>query len=369
MLKKNKNKLSLKYFDILLTMIYFLLLFIGLLVVYSASYSPSEGVSTLYIRQIYWIILGILIYLTFSLINYRFLVQYIFIFYIFGILLLIYVLLTGYISMGAQRWLSLGSFRIQPSEFFKIIWAIILARIFNDFNKDRLGILKISVKSLLLIPPFVLVFLQPDLGTAGLYVLLWGVVLLFRGVKIRTLITLAVLGVVLLVAVWGNLHDYQRARVMTLINPASDPFGSGYHIIQSKVAIGSGGLFGKGFLKGTQSQLNFLPEKHTDFVFSVICEEFGLVGGVFLIVLFLVLFYRIIQIALITKEVNAKLLCQSVLSLIFLQTFINMAMTVGLMPVVGIPMPFISYGGSAMITFSSLIGMVNSVSIRRFSEL
>jgi rod shape determining protein RodA len=271
--------------------------------------------------------------------------------------------------MGAQRWLSLGSFRIQPSEFFKIIWVIILVRIFNDFNKDRLGIVKIFVKSFLLIPPFVLVFLQPDLGTAGLYVLLWGIVLLFRGIKIRTLITLAVLGIVLLVAVWGNLHDYQRARVMTLINPASDPFGSGYHIIQSKVAIGSGGLFGKGFLKGTQSQLNFLPEKHTDFVFSVICEEFGFVGGILLIFLFLMLFYRIIQIALITKEVNAKLLCYSVVSLIFLQTFINMAMTVGLVPVVGIPMPFISYGGSAMITFSSLIGIVNSVSIRRFSEL
>jgi len=185
----------------------------------------------------------------------------------------------------------------------------------------------------------------------------------------RTLLTLAVFAVVLLIVVWGNLHDYQRTRVMTLINPASDPFGSGYHIIQSKVAIGSGGLFGKGFLKGTQSQLNFLPEKHTDFVFSVICEEFGFIGGGVLILLFLILFYRIIHIALITKEVNAKLLCQSVLSLIFLQTFINMAMTVGLMPVVGIPMPFISYGGSAMITFSSLMGMVNSVSIRRFSEL
>jgi rod shape determining protein RodA len=364
-----KNKLSLKYFDIFLTIIYFILLVVGLLAVYSASYSPAEGVSSLYIRQFYWLILGIITYLLFSIINYRFLIQYIYILYILGVLLLMYVLLTGYISMGAQRWIDFGPFRMQPSEFFKIIWIIMLGRLFSDFNKEKLGIIKIVIKSLLLLPPFLLVFLQPDLGTAGIFVLIWGVVLLFRGIKLRTLITLILLSIMLLILVWGNLHDYQRARVITFINPTSDPFGSGYHIIQSKVAIGSGGIFGKGFLKGTQSQLNFLPEKHTDFVFSVICEEFGFIGGGILIVIFLILFYRIIQIALITKEVNAKILCVSIMSLIFLQTFINMAMTVGLMPVVGIPMPFISYGGSAMITFSSLMGVINSISIRRFNRL
>ena len=364
-----KNKISLKYFDIPLTIMYLVLLIVGVAVVYSASYSPSEGVSSLYIRQLYWLLLGILMYSIFSLINYRFFVQYAFVFYFLGILLLVYVLLTGYISMGAQRWLNIGPFRMQPSEFFKVIWVIMLARIFNDFNKEKLGVIKIFIKSLLLIPPFLLIFFQPDLGTAGIFVLIWGVVLLFRGIKLRTLIVLVVLSIISTGLIWGNLHDYQRNRVITFINPASDPFGSGYHIIQSKVAIGSGGLFGKGFLKGTQSQLNFLPEKHTDFVFSVICEELGFIGGNVLIILFLILFYRIIQIALITREVNAKILCVSVISLIFLQTFINIAMTVGLMPVVGIPMPFISYGGSAMITFSSLMGIINSISIRRFSRL
>lgn len=364
-----KNKIPLRYFDVPLTIVYFILLIIGLAVVYSASYSPEEGVSTLYIKQLYWLFLGIITYIIFSLINYRFLINYIFVFYFLGVLLLSYVLLTGYISMGAQRWLDLGPFRMQPSEFFKVIWVIMLARIFNDFNKEKLGIIKIIIKTLLLIPPFLLIFFQPDLGTAGIFILLWGVVLLFRGIKLRTLIALIILSIISIGLIWGNLHDYQRTRVITFINPASDPFGSGYHIIQSKVAIGSGGLFGKGFLKGTQSQLNFLPEKHTDFVFSVICEEFGFIGGSVLIILFLVLFYFIIQIALINREVNAKLLCVSVISLIFLQTFINMAMTVGLMPVVGIPMPFISYGGSAMITFSSLMGIVNSISMRRFSSL
>jgi rod shape determining protein RodA len=364
-----KNKISLKHFDLVLTFLYLLLLSIGVVIVYSASYSPNFGVSDLYIKQIYWLVLGILVYILFSLINYRFLVKYAFLFYVLGLLSLSYVLLTGYISMGAQRWVNIGPLRMQPSEFFKIIWIIVLARIFSDFNKEKLGIIKIIIKSLYLIPPFLLVFFQPDLGTAGIFVLMWGVVLLFRGIKLRTLITLIVLATIGIVIIWGNLHDYQRARVITFINPASDPFGSGYHIIQSKVAIGSGGIFGKGFLKGTQSQLNFLPEKHTDFIFSVICEEFGLIGGTVLILLFLLLFFRIIQIAFVVREVSAKMFCVSVVSLIFLQTFINMAMTVGLMPVVGIPMPFISYGGSAMITFSSLMGIVNSISIRRFNSL
>jgi rod shape determining protein RodA len=361
-----KNRERFKYFDITLLGVYLTMVILGIFVIYSASYTPGQGSYNYYIRQIYWCVISILIFLFFSFLNYRILIKYAYFLYILGMLFLVYVLIMGHISMGAQRWINLGGFKFQPSEIFKVIWIIMLARIFNDFEKDRLNFVKIVKKSLLMLPPFLLIFLQPDLGTAGLFILTWGFVLLFRGINIRTLIVLFVIGFAGIFLIWENLHDYQRQRVITFVNPAADPFGSGYHIIQSKVAIGSGGFFGKGYLKGTQSQLNFLPEKHTDFVFSVLCEEFGFLGGASIVFLFLLLLYRISQVAIVAREVNGKLLCMSCINLIFLQSFINSAMTIGFMPVVGIPMPFISYGGSSLMTFSALLGIINSISINRF---
>ncbi|MDY6820543.1 MAG: rod shape-determining protein RodA [Deferribacterota bacterium] len=364
-----KNKLNIRYFDYLLLALFLLLSIIGIFIIYSATFNPGSKVSVFYIKQIYWLILGLIIFICFSLINYRYLINYAYIFYVVGLLVLAFVLINGYIGRGAQSWIDLGLIRVQPSELFKVIWVIVLARLFSDFNLQKLGLIKIIIRFLVVLPPFLLIFYQPDLGTAGLLVLLWCVLLLFRGIQFRAFLILSIFSFCLVVVLWANLHDYQRDRVLTFINPSRDPFGSGYHLIQSKVAIGSGGLYGKGYLKGTQSQLNFLPEQHTDFVFSVLSEEFGFVGALFLIVLYMLLIIRILYIALIAREICGKLLCVGVATLLFIHFYINAAMTIGYMPIVGIPMPFISYGGSITITASTLLGIANSVSIRRFQKL
>jgi rod shape determining protein RodA len=271
--------------------------------------------------------------------------------------------------MGAQRWLNIGGFRFQPSEFYKIIWCIVLARIFRDFSFEKLGFITIFKKVTLLIPPFLLIFFQPDLGTALIFVAVWGIVLLFRGVKRSTFLVGFTSILIAIPILWSHMKGYQKKRVITFLDPEKDPFGAGYHVIQSKIAVGSGGIFGKGFLQGTQSHLNFLPERHTDFIYSLINEEFGLIGGGIVILLFILLIYRVLTISMQVKEPVAKLICISVVAFIFFQFYVNAAMTLGLMPVVGIPMPFISYGGSSLLTFMSMLGIVNSIAMRKYDAV
>jgi rod shape determining protein RodA len=364
------NKKHIKYFDVQLFLISIILMAISIVMIYSASYQPLIGsFKTFYIKQIYWSIIGIAAFLFFSFLNYKKLIQFAYVFYILGLIILTIVLIKGHIGMGAQRWISIAGFRFQPSEFYKIVWCLVIARTFRDFNEEKYGFILILKKSLILFPPFILIFLQPDLGTAVIFLAIWGIVLLFRGIKKSTFFT--GIGTIILAVpiLWSHMKVYQRKRVLTFLNPEKDPFGSGYHIIQSKIAIGSGGLSGKGFLHGTQSHLNFLPERHTDFIFSLINEEFGLIGGVAIIILFGILIFRILIISNILKEPTAKLLCISVVSFIFFQFFVNAAMVLGLMPVVGIPMPFMSYGGSSLLTIMSMLGIVNSASMRRFDNI
>ena len=363
------NKYNFKHFDITLFILTILLMCTGVFVIYSASYNHKTGVSEYYyMKQIYWIIAGLFTFLFFSLLNYKRLVNFAYLFYILGVILLLFVLIKGQIGMGAQRWINIADFRLQPSEFFKIAWVLIIAVQFSDFDCNKLGFVQILKKSSVLVIPFILIFLQPDLGTATIFLATWAIALLFRGIKKITFILLLAISLIAVPSIWFQLEDYQKDRVLTFLNPEKDPFGAGYHIIQSKIAIGSGGFFGKGFLSGTQSHLNFLPEKHTDFVFSVLNEEFGFFGGMLLILLFFTLLIRILQIASITREITGKMICIAVASICFFQFFVNAAMTVGMMPVVGIPMPFISYGGSSLITFTSMLGIVNSIALNRFKN-
>lgn len=342
----------------------------GITAIYSAGYDPStETVQGYYMRQMVWLSMGLVMFFLVSFINYKIIIRFALFIYGVGIVFLLLVLISGHIGMGAQRWLGVGPLKLQPSELFKIIWVVTLARLFMDFDDKKFNFIRIIKKSFLLIPPFLLVFLQPDLGTSMTYLMVWGCIILILGITRKTfvviLLCMAVIGPVL----WMHMHDYQKKRVITFINPEHDPFGAGYHIIQSKIGVGSGGVDGKGYLKGTQSHLRFIPERHTDFIYSVINEEFGLIGGAGIILLFAILILRIFQTATRSKIASAKILCTAVACYIFFQFVINSYMTVGMMPVVGIPMPFVSYGGSSLMSFFIMLGLVNSVYIRCFNRM
>lgn len=341
----------------------------GCFAIFSAGYDPATGdVEDFYKKQIIWASIGIVMFFLISFVGYKRIVRFAPFIYVAGVLVLVLVLISGHIGMGAQRWLGVGSFKIQPSEFFKIIWVITLAWVFIDIDGKPLSFFRVLKKGVLLVLPFYLVYAQPDLGTALTYVAVWGFVVCLLGVSRKTFVIFMVLTAVVVPVLWGNMMDYQKQRVFTFINPEGDPFGAGYHIIQSKIGVGSGGISGKGFLKGTQAHLRFIPERHTDFIYSVINEEFGMVGGMVILGLFTFLILRILQIAAFLKEPAGKILCFAVAGYMFFQFTINAYMTVGMMPVVGIPMPFVSYGGSSLMSFFTMLGLVNSVHIRRFAS-
>ncbi len=354
--------------DYVLFGIILLLALIGIASIYSAGYNPyTDETDMYYQRQLIWLGLSILSFFIMSYINYKKLIRIVPFLYTAGILLLAFVLVMGHINMGAQRWIGIGPFRLQPSEIFKIIWVLTLAWLFMDFNGKRLGLLDIIKKSWMLLPPFLLVYEQPDLGTSLTYVAVWGMLLLVLGVK-RSVFIIALLAVAIIIPVgWNHLHDYQQTRVLVFLGLVQDKKGDGYHAEQSKVAVGSGGIYGKGFLGGTQAHLSFLPESHTDFIFAVINEEWGLIGGITIICLFLFLIFKLLSFAVRSKEASGKIIAISVACYVFFQFIINAGMTVSIFPIVGIPMPFISYGGTSLLSFFTMAGIVNSIHLRRYS--
>ena len=360
-----------KYFintDFIMLGVALSLAIIGVFAIYSAGYNPVTGTTDdFYKRQLTWLSLGFIAFFVVSYVNYGKLIRFTPYIYIFGLILLTIVLILGHVKMGAQRWIGFGSFRIQPSEIFKIIWVFSLGWLFMDFKGQRMGLFQIIKKSWMLIPPFLLVFLQPDLGTSLTYVAVWGLVVLILGVKRQVYLTALLAVMIILPVGWVNLHDYQKNRVKVFLGIIDDERGLGWHSEQSKVAIGSGGINGKGFLGGTQAHLNFLPESHTDFIFAVINEEKGLIGGTVVISLFFVLLLRIFSISMRATEPAGKIIAIAVGSYIFFQFVVNAGMTVGLVPIVGVPMPFVSYGGTSLLSFFVMLGLVNSIHLRRYT--
>lgn len=284
--------------------------------------------------------------------------------FLLSILLLIAVLLAGKIGKGAQRWLDLGFLRFQPSEVVKLSVPLMLAWYFhNKILPPRWY--HILFAGLIFIIPALLVAKQPDLGTAVMIMIAAGCVLLFAGIGIRWLLlgTITIAG--LIPILWHYLHDYQRQRLLTFLSPERDPLGKGYHIIQSKIAIGSGGLFGKGWLNGTQSHLNFLPEHATDFIFAVAGEEFGLLGCIILIIFYFIITIRCLYIANQARDTFSRLLASSLGLTFFLSTFVNIGMVSGILPVVGLPLPLISYGGTSLVTVMASFGIIMSIQTHR----
>ncbi len=286
--------------------------------------------------------------------------------YIVALLLMVLVPLIGIESGGARRWLGYGEFSFQPSEMMKVVLVQALARYYQWLPPERVWRPDALLPTLLMIGvPTLLALAQPDLGTAALFAVIGGGILFLAGVSWVYFIAAIVGVVVALPYAWEALHDYQRERVLTFIDPERDPLGAGYHILQSKIAIGSGGLSGKGYMQGTQAQLNFLPEKHTDFIFTMFAEEMGFVGALGLLALYLLVLMFITYMALLCRSVFARLMAVGMGLCLFAYVFINVAMVTGLVPVVGIPLPLVSYGGTSMLTMIVGLGFVLNAHVSR----
>jgi len=281
--------------------------------------------------------------------------------YSIGLCLLILVMLTGAISKGAQRWLDLGVIRFQPSELMKLGVPMMVALFLRD-KQSPLNFINLIVASLIALIPMLLIAKQPDLGTAVVVGASGALVILLKGIPKKIILLGTVLFASLLPVFWHILHDYQRQRILMMLDPERDPLGRGYHIIQSKIAVGSGGVFGKGWQMGTQSNLDFLPERTTDFIFAVYSEEFGFVGAVILILIYLCIIARGLFLTTQLKDEFSRLLCGSLILSFFVYLFVNMGMVVGILPVVGLPLPFMSYGGTSLVTLMAGFGILMSLS-------
>ena len=336
---------------------------IGFAMLYSAAGGDIEPWAQ---RHLVRYLVGLLGIIILSVTNIRFFFKGAYIFYGISVMLLVFVEVAGETGMGAQRWIDLGLIRFQPSELMKISVIIVLARYFHIRSYHQIGNpLHLAIPAFLILLPVALVIKQPDLGTAVMIALSGLVIFFIAGVRIWKFILLFLGGIALVPIIWQSLLDYQKKRILTFLSPETDPLGAGYHLMQSKIALGSGGLYGKGFIQGSQSHLNFLPEIQTDFIFTMLAEEFGLLGG--LVVLFL--FFLISSYGLILSffMVNkfARLLTIGMTTTLFFYVFINTGMVMGLLPIVGVPLPFISYGGSALLTSMTAIGLIISCHVHR----
>ncbi|MCM8789428.1 MAG: rod shape-determining protein RodA [Candidatus Omnitrophica bacterium] len=347
---------------------------IGITCIYSSSHKSQdkfwEGISG---KQTLWVILSFIAFIGTSRLNYRRLWDWIYFFYVVILFLLLLVFILGTIRSGAQRWLKFFWFNFQPSEFAKLITVIFLAKYYSRKSAHDIsplsfefGIFRGLVLPFIFIAfPVAMILQQPDLGSASLLVLTFFVILFVSGVKLRYIFVFMAIGLLCLPVVWHFLRDYQKERLIVFLDPNIDPLGAGYTIIQSKIAIGSGGFWGKGWLSGTQSQLNFLPESHTDFIFAAFSEQRGFLGAICLLTLYYVLSRQALSIGSRTNDDFAKLLSFGIASLLAIQVFVNIAMNLGFAPVVGIPLPLMSYGGSSMLTTFIALGILVSIDRRR----
>ena len=336
---------------------------IGVTMLYSAangSFTPWAS------RHIARFALGLAVLLVAALVDIRtwFRLAYPLYFAVFALLIAVEVM--GTIGMGAQRWIDLKVIQLQPSELMKLALILAVARYFHGIPPEEIGRIRIVILPILMVlAPIGLVLKQPDLGTAGMLGMVAAVIFFCAGVRLWKFALVIGGGIAAVPIGWQFLHDYQRRRVLTFLNPENDPLGAGYHITQSKIALGSGGLTGKGFMEGTQSHLNFLPEKQTDFVFTMLAEEFGMIGGLALLGLYLLVLAYGFAIAFAARHQFGRLVAIGIASNLFFYVFINVAMVMGLIPVVGVPLPLISYGGTAMLAVMASLGVMISVHVHR----
>ncbi|MFZ0889883.1 MAG: rod shape-determining protein RodA [Candidatus Binataceae bacterium] len=351
---------------------------IGLLSVVSASYVGTAAVGTaarglhralhpLVIRQLMWVAGGLVAMLVAVLFDYRALSRYAYPFYVVAVGLLAVVSVAGHATGGARRWIDLGLFKLEPSEVAKLALVLVMVRYLReDPPKGGLRLHQLLIPGIMMAVPVALVLKQPDLGTALILVLVTATLIFVGGLNLRTLLALALAAMLAAPAGWHYLKPYQRTRLVSFVNPQSDPLGSGYHVIQSKIAIGSGGAWGKGFLKGTQARLNFLPEQSTDFIFSVFAEEFGFAGSMLLLALYAALVARGAWIARHARDRFGAMLAMGITAIVFWQVAINIGMASGVLPVVGLTLPLVSYGGSSLIALMAAMGVLISINTRRY---
>jgi rod shape determining protein RodA len=340
---------------------------IGLAMLYSAangSWQPWAGKQSIRFGVAVFIMVGA------ALVDIRLWLRFAYPLYSVILVLLVGVEIRGAIGMGAQRWIDLGIIQLQPSELMKVALVLALARYFHAIDLESIGRPWVLIPpAAMVLAPAALVLKQPDLGTALMLILGGGAMFFLAGVRWWMFALVGAAGAGAVPIIWRHLRDYQKARITAFLNPESDPLGAGYHSLQSKIAIGSGGEFGKGFMAGTQAHLNFLPEKQTDFVFTMFAEEFGLVGGVTLLTIYLLIFVYGFAIAFSSRNNFGRLLALGITTNFALYVFINMAMVMGLIPVVGVPLPLVSYGGTAMLTIMFGFGLLMSVYIHRDARI
>jgi rod shape determining protein RodA len=358
----------LQNFDWILLILLVLIATISVLNLYSAAYPiRNAGGSLIYVKQIYWFLIGFAVLLVMTVFDYAVLERLAYPTYLLAVVLLVLVLITGKVYSGSQRWLSLGGVSFQPSELAKIALVIALAKFFSEHGQvDDYRLRDLWQPFLLIAIPSFLIVKEPDLGTGLTLVVVALSIVLFVKVNWKSLLILVVTSISAAPFIWFALKDYQQKRILTFLRPDMDPLGAGYHISQSKIAIGSGLFWGKGFLKGTQTRLDFLPEQHTDFVFSVLAEEWGFAGASFLLLIFLLLILWGVNIARNSKDRFGAIIAFGVVAMVFWQLVINVSMVIGLLPVVGIPFVLMSYGGSSVISTMAGMGLLMNVSMRRF---
>jgi rod shape determining protein RodA len=365
-----EQKTLFKRVDWNLVLIILSLNLVGLINLYSATHGPeAESMNGLFFNQIIWLTVGWSIFFITTLIDYSLVSRVAYVLYFFNLLAILYVTFFGNVALGAQRWIDFGFFKYQPSETMKLAMILVLSKALQARSSEGrgMGFRELLFPLILLLIPFALIVEQPDLGTALMVASISVTLIIFMKVN-RIIITSAIVSVIIAIPVAWNygLRDYQKNRIINFISPGNDPRGSGYNSIQSKIAVGSGKFFGKGFRKGTQSQLEFLPERHTDFIFSVLSEEHGFFGSLLTLTLFCGLFIVLIRISSTARDKFGALLVVGVLAYLFWHMVVNMGMVIGLLPIVGVPLPLLSYGGSSMMTTMLGLGLVSSIAYRRF---
>ncbi len=365
MLESETQKV-IRSFNIELVVTVFGLFMIGLFTLYSAT--EAQGAHALVKSQIFRFLFGLLLGAGLIFVDSQILYRFSYLFYAITLVLLVLVLVAGHSGGGSQRWIGFGPVRIQPSELAKIGAVFLFARYFADDKKPPPYTLqRLLVPGLLIAPAAALILIQPDLGTCGILCLTAGSMVLFLGVDWKSWVIIGLIAAIALpLGYTYGLKEYQRNRVRTFMNPAGDPRGTGYNAIQSKIAVGSGRVMGKGYLKGTQARLNFIPEQHTDFIFSVLAEERGFVGSLILIILYFLYCMFALRTVTRARDQFEILLAFGLTSIMFWHVFVNLGMVVGLLPIVGVTLPFMSFGGSSILTFLLITGLILNISRKRY---